>query len=90
MVLGPRLGTLLGTLSSEICRHISDNTNCICPKYVYKYRTMLDLKQAVVDRIGDGPPAQVWTPVDFLDLGSRAAVEQGAATPRRRRPTPAD
>ena len=42
----------------------------------YKYRTMLDLKQAVVNRIGDGPPAQVWTPVDFLDLGSRAAVDK--------------
>lgn len=41
-----------------------------------KYRTMLDLKQAVVNRIGDGPPAQVWTPVDFLDPGSRAAVDK--------------
>lgn len=37
---------------------------------------MRDLKQTVVDRIGDGPPAQVWTPVDFLDLGSRAAVDK--------------
>ena len=37
---------------------------------------MRDLKHAVVDRIGDGPPAQVWTPVDFLDLGSRAAVDK--------------
>ena len=37
---------------------------------------MSDLKQAVVDRIGGGPPAQVWTPVDFLDLGSRAAVDK--------------
>ena len=37
---------------------------------------MPDLKQTVVDRIGDGPPAQVWTPVDFLDLGSRAAVDK--------------
>jgi hypothetical protein len=43
---------------------------------VYKYQTMLDLKQAVVDRIGDGAPAQVWTPVDFLDLGRRAAVDK--------------
>ena len=48
----------------------------MCPKYVYKYRTMPDLKRAVVNRIGDGPPAQVWTPVDFLDLGSRAAVDK--------------
>lgn len=37
---------------------------------------MPDFKQAVVNRIGDGPPAQVWTPVDFLDLGSRAAVDK--------------
>lgn len=37
---------------------------------------MSDLKQAVVNRIGDVPPAQVWTPVDFLDLGSRAAVDK--------------
>ena len=35
-----------------------------------------DFKQAVVNRLGDGPPAQVWTPVDFLDLGSRAAVDK--------------
>jgi hypothetical protein len=37
---------------------------------------MPDLKQAIVNRIGDGPPAQVWTPVDFLDLGRRAAVDK--------------
>ena len=37
---------------------------------------MRDLKQAVVNHIGGGPPAQVWTPVDFLDLGSRAAVDK--------------
>ena len=41
-----------------------------------KYRTMRDLKQAVVNRISDAPPAQVWTPVDFLDLGRRAAVDK--------------
>jgi len=39
---------------------------------------MRDLKHAVVDRIGDGPPARVWTPVDFLDLGSRATVDKVA------------
>ena len=37
---------------------------------------MPDLKQAVINRVGDGPPAQVWTPVDFLDLGNRAAVDK--------------
>lgn len=37
---------------------------------------MRDVKQAVVNRIFDGSRAQVWTPVDFLDLGSRAAVDK--------------
>lgn len=37
---------------------------------------MPDLKQLIADRITDGPPAQVWTPVDFLDLGSRDAVDK--------------
>jgi hypothetical protein len=37
---------------------------------------MRNLKQAIVNRILDGPRAQVWTPVDFLDLGSRAAVDK--------------
>ena len=37
---------------------------------------MPDLRSAVVQRVQDGPPAQVWTPVDFLDLGSRAAVDK--------------
>ena len=37
---------------------------------------MRDLKQAVVNRISDWPPVGVWTPVDFLDLGSRAAVDK--------------
>lgn len=45
---------------SEICIHISD----------------MDLRQQILDRIGDGAPAQVWTPVDFLDLGSRDAVDK--------------
>ncbi len=35
----------------------------------------LDLKQKVLDRVGDQPGA-VWTPVDFLDLGGRAAVDK--------------
>lgn len=35
----------------------------------------MELKQQILDRIGDGPAAQVWTPVDFLDLGSRDAVD---------------
>ena len=37
---------------------------------------MSDLKQSVADRIASAPTAQVWTPVDFLDLGSRDAVDK--------------
>src|SRR5712692_362517 len=37
---------------------------------------MKNLKQPVVSRIVDGPPSQVWTPIDFLDLGSRATVDK--------------
>ena len=43
---------------------------------MYKYRTVTDLKQLVADRMASGPQAQVWTPVDFLDLGSRDAVDK--------------
>ena len=43
---------------------------------MYKYRTVADLKQLIADRVTAGPPAQVWTPVDFLDLGSRDAVDK--------------
>ncbi len=34
-----------------------------------------DLKRQILDRI-DGQTAAVWTPVDFLDLGARAAVDK--------------
>jgi hypothetical protein len=37
---------------------------------------MADLRQAVAARIAKAPSAHVWTPVDFLDLGSRAAVDK--------------
>lgn len=30
---------------------------------------------AILDRIRSGPQDRVWTPLDFLDLGSRAAVD---------------
>ena len=46
---------------SEKCIQISD---------------MADLKQTIADRIAAGSRAQVWTPVDFLDLGSRDAVDK--------------
>jgi hypothetical protein len=35
-----------------------------------------DVKHRVADRVADAPQAQVWTPVDFLDLGSRDAVDK--------------
>ena len=35
-----------------------------------------DLKQLIVDRVTAGPSVRVWTPVDFLDLGSRDAVDK--------------
>jgi Family of unknown function (DUF6088) len=31
---------------------------------------------AILDRIRSGPKDRVWTPADFLDLGSRAAIDQ--------------
>ena len=37
---------------------------------------MRDLKPAIVQRVQDGPPAHVWTPVDLLDLGNRPAVDK--------------
>ena len=37
---------------------------------------MRDLRPAIVQRIQNSPPVQVWTPVDFLDLGNRPAVDK--------------
>src|ERR1044071_5538072 len=36
----------------------------------------LDLRSAILNRIAAQSSAEVWTPVDFLDLGSREAVDQ--------------
>ncbi len=36
----------------------------------------LDLKAAILDRMIQKAPAAAWTPADFLDLGSRDAVDQ--------------
>lgn len=35
-----------------------------------------DIKSQVMQRISQAPAAKVWTPVDFLDLGSRDAVDK--------------
>jgi hypothetical protein len=37
---------------------------------------MTDIKQLVLHRSTQGSPARVWTPADFLDLGSRDAVDK--------------
>jgi Family of unknown function (DUF6088) len=37
---------------------------------------MSDLKHSVADRIANAQTVQVWTPVDFLDLGRRDAVDK--------------
>ena len=34
------------------------------------------IDSAILDRIRSGPKDRVWTPVEFLDLGSRAAVDK--------------
>lgn len=62
---------------SEVCIHISDESELAAsPKNVYKYRTVADIKKLVADRVAHASQAQVWTPVDFLDLGSRDAVDK--------------
>ena len=37
---------------------------------------MSDLKNLVLSRIANGLPRNVWTPADFLDLGSRDAIDK--------------
>lgn len=66
-----------------------DTTRAIGPKFVdvFKFITCnssdiniqisdMDLKQQILDRVSGGPLGQVWTPVDFLDRASRAAVDK--------------
>jgi len=47
-----------------------------CPIFVYIYRTMSDVMNAVRSRILAAAPTAVWTPVDFLDLGPRDTVDK--------------
>lgn len=37
---------------------------------------MQDLKDLIISRVNSGPPNNVWTAADFLDLGSRDAVDK--------------
>ncbi|MBZ9603329.1 hypothetical protein [Phyllobacterium chamaecytisi] len=36
----------------------------------------IDLKRAMIERIGADAWLKVWTPSDFIDLASRAAVDR--------------
>ena len=36
----------------------------------------MELARQIRDRLQSGQPAQVWTPIDFLDLGSRTAIDK--------------
>src|SRR5271156_2985503 len=60
--------------------HCSDR-NCICPKYEVYFGQMplrgpsLDVRSAILGRIA-ATPEGVWTPIDFLDLGPRAAIDK--------------
>lgn len=49
--------------TSEKCRQISDMETP-------------DLKTQIVQRIAKAKPRAVWTPIDFLDLGTRNAVDK--------------
>ena len=66
-------------VSEECCVVRTDS--CICPKFDVYFGQMtlrgpsLDARSAILDRIA-ATPARVWTPVDFLDLGPRAAIDK--------------
>jgi Family of unknown function (DUF6088) len=67
---------------SEICIHFWDIFRLSCPKFEYIFRTIsmptrtANLKDEVSRRIASKKPFAVWTPTDFLDLGSREAVDK--------------
>src|SRR5690242_9838489 len=66
-------------LVSEIGLQISDKLIALCPKNIYKFRTMnetVDLKTRILQRISAGAPRSVWTPADFLDLATRDAIDK--------------
>lgn len=77
---GHRDGLVFGAEAVRKMTHYSDRS-CICPKHEVYFGQMtlrgpsLDARSAILDRIG-ATPAGVWTPVDFLDLGPRAAIDK--------------
>src|SRR5688572_32752427 len=59
--------------------HFSDIWH-FCPKYVVYFGQMtrgpaLDLRAQIDSRVS-AHPGKVWTPVDFLDMGPRAALDK--------------
>lgn len=73
---GQSQGQLSHVFVRSLCTRIGQVVRAVCPNFVGKYRTMPDLKRSVADRIADTPTGHVWAPVDFLDLGSRDAVDK--------------
>ncbi len=64
---------------SEICIHISDTSSFSSEKELQvsdMNRDSPDLKTAMLDRIRADAPRKVWTPSDFVDLASRAAIDK--------------
>lgn len=50
-------------------------TNIGLPERAYRGQA-LDLRERILDRMRQRATASVWTPSDFLDLGSRAAIDK--------------
>lgn len=62
---------------SEVCIQISVKfLFCALSEKCIQISDVPDLKQLIADRIAAALQAQVWTPLDFLDLGSRDAVDK--------------
>ena len=67
---------------SEICIHILDAFSLKYLKYAFEYRPSAmpvkipNLKDAISRRTAAKKPFAAWTPTDFLDLGSREAVDK--------------
>ncbi|WP_245844265.1 hypothetical protein [Sphingomonas spermidinifaciens] len=63
---------------SEICCCFSDNSLLPLSESFMQTSDMgkPDLRTQIVQRIAKARPGMVWTPVDFLDLGSRGAVDK--------------
>src|SRR4029453_10192852 len=66
-----------GLWLSEMCIHFSGlRRACAMSEICIQISDMADLKQLILDRLGQSRSGRVWTPVDFLDLGNRDAVDK--------------